>query len=356
MINNMHLLKTLILTLLATNSFCQLHSFNKADENKIKIKFDSLLYNVDLKKYESLIIENYEEKKQEIITIEIGDSELSPSQPVLLENNLVLLKKNGSCYAVDITTKFRNDSLENKLNLIKLDRIILYKEKLCGCQLNEGKFLNGKFNTSVDDRFYSLDSNYKWQLDTNVNKQVFNYFQSNNLRYKDEYLSVYSAYSHYKPNTEVEIANKSKFEFNPLVNSIVKDEEFYFALTNNDFMKGGPSIYQLSKTEKDNFQFIEKYQVRKISFITSFNINNSINYLCRKDNTNFLCEFKSGNFYFNSSFPSDNELADYTYKIINQNNNRILLAKSFRGREPKAESPFYIIEHDQVIVVKLKNH
>jgi hypothetical protein len=354
MITNMHLLRTILLILLATDSFSQLHSFNKTDSNKIEIRIDSLLYNVALKKYESLIIENYNEKKHEVIKIELDESELSQSPPILLESNLIFLTNNGLCYAIDINTKERNGTLEHKLSSYKLDRIIYRDKKICGCQLNEGKFLNGRFNTIADNRFYSLDKNHQWQIDTSLYIHMFNLFGNNNLEYNDEYLYVYSSYSHYHANTDVTIANKTKFSFDPRINSIVKHRGNYFALTNREFMTDGPSIYQLVESEKDYFQFLERYKIYKTSFITSFNINNSAVYLCRKDNINFLCEFKLGQFFFYSSFPNDDELGHYTYKIINQSNNKVLLTKFFKGREPKTESPYYIVDENKIITITIE--
>jgi len=307
-----------------------------------------------MKKYEPLLEKNYNEKKQEVIVLDLQESELSSSPPVLFENNLIFLKNNGSCFAYDITTSIQNKSLENKLNLLKLDRLIAYNEKLCGCQLNEGKFISERINTKVDNKFFSLDNNHKWLLDTSLRKEMFNLFINNNLQYNDEFLNVYSAYSHYTENTKVEIANKVKFKFGPQINSIAKDREFYFALTNRNFMTTHPSIFQLSTGENGIFRFVEKYQVHNTSFITSFNINNSMLYLCRRGSTNFLCEYKSEQFIFNSRFPIDSELDQHTYKIINQNNSRILLTRSFRESQPKVEPPFYIIEQDRIVVVKLK--
>ena len=108
------------------------------------------------------------------------------------------------------------------------------------------------------------------------------------------------------------------------------------------------------ESERDYFQFLERFKIYENPFITSFNLNNSLIYLCRKDNINFLCELKLGQFLFYSSFPKDDELDYSTYKIINHNNNKVLLTKFFKGREPKTAPPYYIIEKNKIITIKLE--
>lgn len=355
MINNMQILKILIFTLLTIKANSQSFSKFNSDTSSAVLLVDSLLYNVDVGDYESLRVKSTNEKKHDIIDVDVDQSELSLSLPVIFENNLILLKNNGQYYAVDINTKIRNRIFESELRMQKLNAIIVLNEKLCGYQRSTWNIANGRLYAE-GDKFYTMDSMHKWKLDTGLKSHMFIFLNTGIFNYKDDYLSAFSVYSHYRPNTIVQTADNVRLELYPFVNSIVKGNEFYFALTNREFMTMGPSIFQLSKEARDNFHFVEKYQVLKTAFITSFNINSSIIFLCRKGNENFLCEFDSGHFYYNSRFPESDKLAHYTYKVVNQRSDQVLLISTSEHQQHATMQQFYMVEKDRIINFKLKDH
>ena len=114
----MQILKILIFTLLTIKANSQSFSKFNSDTSSAVLLVDSLLYNVDVGDYESLRVKSTNEKKHDIIDVDVDQSELSLSLPVIFENNLILLKNNGQYYAVDINTKIRNTFITNPALII----------------------------------------------------------------------------------------------------------------------------------------------------------------------------------------------------------------------------------------------